>query len=104
MAKSGNKKITITLNRTTVDVLRRRKRDTAWDVYLLEATNRKCGIECMGCGRWLEAHRTDISQDTLARDNGWKRMIIYEDERRMEIDGEDTVGFMCDECAKVKER
>jgi hypothetical protein len=91
MAKSGNKKITITLNRTTVDVLRRRKRDTAWDVYLLEATDRKCGIGCMNCGRWLEAQRTDISPDTLARDNGWKPMVIY---------GEDTVGFLCDKCAK----
>jgi hypothetical protein len=93
MAKSGNKKITITLNRTTVDVLRRRKRDSSWDAYLLEATNRKCGIGCMNCGRWLEAQRTDISQDTLARDNGWKSLKIY---------GEKRVGFMCDDCAENK--
>lgn len=93
MTKSGNDKITITLNRTTVDVLRRRKRSTPWDAYLLKATDRKCGIECMNCGRWLEAQRTDLSQDTLARDNGWKPMVIY---------GEKTVGFLCDECAKVK--
>jgi transcription elongation factor Elf1 len=89
MAKSGNKKITITLNQTTVDVLRRRKRGTSWDVYLLKATNRKCGIECMNCGKWIEAQRTDISQDTLAKYNGWKPMVIY---------GEETVGFLCDEC------
>lgn len=93
MTKSGTDKITITLNRTTVKLLRRRKRGTAWDAYLLDATNRKCGIECMGCGRWLESQRTDISQDTLARYNGWKPMAIY---------GEKTVGFLCDECTKVK--
>jgi hypothetical protein len=93
MTKSGTDKITITLNRTTVKLLRRRKRGTPWDAYLLKATNRKCGIECMNCGRWLEANRTDISQDTLARDNGWKTLKEY---------GEDVVGFLCDECTKVK--
>lgn len=93
MAKKGASKITITLNLTTVKTLRNRKRDAHWDEYLLDATNRKCGIGCMNCGRWIEAHRTDISQDTLARDNGWKSLKEY---------GEATLGFLCDECAKVK--
>jgi hypothetical protein len=91
MAKRGNKKITITLNRTTVDILRRRKRGAQWDAYLLDATNRKCGIKCMNCGRWLEAQRTDISPNTLAKYNDWKRMAIY---------GDKTVGFMCAECVE----
>lgn len=91
MAKSGTGKITITLNRTTVDLLRLRKRAVPWDKYLLGATDRKCGIECMNCGGWLEANRTDISQDTLAKYYGWKPMAIY---------GEKTIGFLCKECAK----
>lgn len=93
MAIKGTDKITITLNRTTVKTLRQRKRGARWDAYLLDATNRKCGVECMNCGGWLEAGRTDISQDTLARDNGWKTLKDYDDA---------TVGFLCDECAKVK--
>jgi hypothetical protein len=93
MAIKGTDKVTITLNRTTVKTLRQRKKGTPWDEYLLNATNRKCGVECMSCGRWLEANRTDTSQDTLARGNGWKSIVIY---------GEKTVGFLCDECAKVK--
>lgn len=93
MTLKGSANVTITLRRTTVEILRSRKRGTAWDDYLLEATNRKCGVECMNCGRWLAANRTDTSQDILARDNGWKPMVIY---------GEKTVGFLCDECAKVK--
>lgn len=93
MAKSGNEKITITLNRTTVKTLRQRKRGAHWDAYLLEATNRKCGVGCIECGKWIESHNTDISPDTLARYHGW---------RSLKENGGATVGFLCEECAKVK--
>lgn len=92
MAIAGSEYVTITLRRSTVTLLRRRKRGAAWDAYMLEATNRKCGVECIKCGKWIESHNTDISPDTLARYHGWKSL--------KENGGAGTVGFLCKDCVE----
>jgi predicted RNA-binding Zn-ribbon protein involved in translation (DUF1610 family) len=93
MPIKGTSKITITLDRTTVAILREKKRGVAWDAFmrsLIRLKSQGARAECMMCGNVLETEDLNKSPKALAEENGWTEI---------EIKGRGSaIGFACPSC------
>lgn len=93
MAIRDSSKITITLDRTTVAILREKKRGMAWDAYmhsLLRLESQGSRAECMRCGKVLESDDISKSPKALAKENGWIEITAS--------GRENVIGFVCPNC------
>ena len=103
MAKKDTGKITITLDKTVVKMLREKKEGVeTWNDLLIRLAGRsRCGIECLICGAFLENEDMNQSPNKLAETNVWR--IIYSG--RVEQDGDELrtkvkLGYMCRNCCR----
>lgn len=97
--------MTITLNRTTVAMLRSKKKGLeTWNDLMLRLGNRRqFGLECVICGRFLELEDKDKTPNILAKENGWQKMysgVVH-------IGGEEIarqveLGYICPSCGAYK--
>jgi len=96
MPVKGIGKVTITLDRATVKMLRSKKDDLeTWDELMERLARRKrCGIECIMCGKWIETNDIHVSPSVLAEMNGWHEVCFK--------DGGE-LGFVCPNCAVPSE-
>lgn len=93
MSIKDSSKITITLDRTTVAILRERKRGMAWDAYmrsLIRLESQGSRAKCMRCGKVLETEDISKSPEVLAQENGWTEIAV---KGRL-----NTIGFACPSC------
>ncbi len=92
MAIKGSGNVTVTLARTTVAMLRAKKKDLeTWDDLMLRlARRRRCSIECAICGTLLETRDPHVSPSVLAEINGW-REVSCDDEKV-------KLGYVCASC------
>jgi hypothetical protein len=97
MAIKGSGKVTITLDRTTVEKLREEKGGKAWEAFMLnliEGTKQGVRARCVACREVVESTNIDTSLRILARSNGWKEISV-----RGRLN---SIGFMCDKCSQGK--
>jgi hypothetical protein len=102
--ESGN--VTITLARTTVAMLRAKKKGLeTWDelMHRLYARQRKYGIECTICGKFVEAENMDTSPNMLAKEQGWQPLYSGRvDVESGEIKTTVGLGYICPSCGDSK--
>jgi DNA-directed RNA polymerase subunit RPC12/RpoP len=103
MAIKGSGKVTITLDRKTVAMLRAKKKGLeTWDELMQRlGRKRKWGIECIICGATIEMTEANISPAILAKANGWRE--VYSGRVRLEDTGIKTdveLGYMCKHCGE----
>jgi hypothetical protein len=103
--ESGN--VTITLARTTVAMLRAKKKDLeTWDglMHRLYARQRKYGIECTICGKFIETENMDTSPNMLAKEQGWQPLYSgrVEEVATGEIKTTVELGYICPSCGDSK--
>lgn len=103
MAIKDSGKVTITLDRTTVAMLREKKEGLeTWDELMRRlGERRRSGIECVICGAFLEMEDKDKSPNTLAKENGWQsiysaRVIVNREEMETKVE----LGYLCQSCWK----
>jgi len=106
MAKKDTGKVTITLDRSIVKMLREKKEGIeTWNDLLIRLAGRsRCGIECLICGAFLENSDLNQSPNKLAETNGWR--VVYSG--RVELDGDEIktkvkLGYMCRNCWRIEE-
>ena len=106
MAKKDTGKITITLDKTVVKMLRAKKEGVeTWNNLLIRLAGRsRCGIECLICGAFLENEDMSQSPNELAEKNEWR--IVYSG--KVELDGDEIktkvkLGYMCRNCCRIEE-
>ena len=95
MAIKDSGKVTITLDRTTVEKLRNEKGGMAWDAFMLNligCMTQGVRIKCITCKRMFRSGDIDLSPSVLAKRLGWKEVSIR--------DKPGTIGFLCDKCAE----
>ncbi len=106
MAIKGSGNVTITLARTTVAMLRAKKKDLeTWDglMHRLYARQRKYGIECTLCGKFIEAENMDKSPNALAKEYGWQPLYSGRVEVATgEIETTVKLGYICPSCGDSK--
>ncbi len=86
-------KVTITLDRTTVEKLRNEKGGKAWDAFMLaliEGMKQGVRARCITCGRIFRSTDIDLSPSELAKRLGWKEVLIK--------GKPESIGFVCDKC------
>ena len=103
MAIKESGKVTITLARTTVAMLRAKKKDLeTWDELMQRlGRTRKWGIECIICGAIIEMTEANMSPAMLAKANGWRE--VYSGRVRLEdseIKTDVELGYMCKHCGE----
>lgn len=102
--ESGN--VTVTLARTTVAMLRSKKKDLeTWDALMrrLYTRQRKYGIECTICGKFIEAKNMDKSPNMLAKEYGWQPLYSGRvDVESSEITTTVELGYICPSCGDFK--
>lgn len=94
MAIKGSAKITITLNRTTVEKLRSEKGGMAWDTFMLDLIGgMKQGVKarCVVCRKVVESRNVDLTASMLVKKLGWKEISAN--------GGLNIIGFLCDKCS-----
>jgi len=100
MAKKDTDYITITVKKTTVAKLKKKKGSETWDRMLLRlAEESRCGIECLICGAFLELDDLNQSPNALAEVNGWR--MVYSGQVELENGEMKTkvrLGYMCQNC------
>lgn len=107
MAIKDSGKVTVTLNRTTVEKLRAEKGVEAWDAFMLDLIeNRKQGVRarCIICDAFIQTTDVNISPSELAKRRGWEEM--YSGRVYLNRDGVRTkveLGFICDKCVEVED-
>lgn len=101
MAIKNSDKVTITLERTTVAMLRSKKKGLeTWNELMLRLGNRRqFGLECAICGAFLEFENMDKTLNTIAKENGWQKMYS----QIVHVDGEEIarqveLGYICPSC------
>jgi hypothetical protein len=94
MAIKGSGKVTVTLNRTTVEKLREEKRGTTWDAFVLDLIGyMKQGVaaRCMVCRKVARSTDIDFTPSLLAKKLGWKEISVR--------GRPGFIGFVCDKCS-----
>ena len=102
MATKDSGNVTITLNRTTVEMLRAKKKDLeTWDELMLRlGRKRQFEIECVFCGAVIKTKNVNTTEVALAGEYGWKMMysgrvdLIEQDEIETTVE----LGYVCPEC------
>lgn len=101
MAIKNSASVTITLERTTVAILRSKKRGLeTWDKLMLRLSSRRTfGIECVICGAFLEMDDKDKTPNMLAKENGWQKVYsgvvhVGGEEMARQIE----LGYICPLC------
>jgi hypothetical protein len=93
----GEGKIGLSLERRTVEELRKGKGSETWDVYLLRLIRRtnRTRIECIVCGKRLETEDIHVSPSVLAEMHDWGEVSAKDKDT-----GEKgrVLGFACTEC------
>jgi hypothetical protein len=97
MALKESKNVTVTLERTTVAMLRAKKKGLeTWDELMQRLGQRqKWEIECMICGRVLGTENIYESPSIVAEKNGWTEVAV---KGRL-----NAIGFACPDCLLVLE-
>jgi hypothetical protein len=101
MAIKGSAKVTVTLDRSTVDMLRKKKGSETWDELMLRLAKRqRYGIECTICGKFVEAKNMDISPNMLAKEQGWQPLYSGRvEETTGELKRRVERGYICPSCS-----
>ena len=87
--------MTITLEQTTVKILRAKKGSETWDELMLRLIRRgRCGIECLICERWIETEDVHVSPSVLAEMSGWDEVATS---------GDVKLGYVCTHCMLERE-
>lgn len=101
MTIKNSPNVTITLARTTVAMLRAKKRGLeTWDELMRRlGSKRRCGIECLICGVVVETTDAEVSPSMLAKTNGWRG--VYS--RKVTVDNMNIktmveLGYICPSC------
>lgn len=106
MAKKDSGNVTVTLARTTVAMLRAKKKGLeTWDelMHRLYARQRKYGIECIICGKFVEAENMDTSPNMLAKEQGWQPLYSGRvDVEPGKIKTTVGLGYICPSCGDSK--
>ena len=93
MAAKNTEDITITLRKTTVAKMRKRKRELSWNEYvlsLMKSAHQGSRAECVFCGCALETEDIYKSPSVLAKENNWTEISIKGQQA--------VVGFICNFC------
>jgi hypothetical protein len=97
----GSASVTITLDRTTVAMLRTKKKGLeTWDALMQRLGGwRRYGLECTICGAFLEIGNMDKTPNMVAKENGWQK--VYSNV--VHVDGEEIarqveLGYICPSC------
>lgn len=103
MAKKNSGNVTITLNRTTVEMLRAKKKGMeTWDELMLRlGQRREFELECAFCGTVIKTKDVYTTEAALAKEYGWEMMysgrVDLRDGRGIETTVE--LGYVCSRCA-----
>jgi hypothetical protein len=102
MAKKDSGNVTITLDRTTVAMLRAKKKDLeTWDEMMCRLGRRcQCGIECIACGKLVESADGNMSPNMLAKEYGWESMYSGKTALGGKVVSRVKLGYMCYNCWK----
>jgi hypothetical protein len=98
MAIKDSGKVTVTLNRTTVEKLRSEKGGMAWDAFMLDLVRgMKQGVKarCVICRKVVESGDVDLTASMLVKKLGWKEISV-----RGRLN---SIGFLCDKCSSDAE-
>ncbi|MBE9592571.1 MAG: hypothetical protein IMF19_03745 [Proteobacteria bacterium] len=99
MAIKDSGKVTITLDRTTVEKLRSEKGGMAWDAFMLDLIEwMKQGVRarCVVCRKGVGSVDVDLSPSMLAKRLGWREVSVR--------GRPDSIGFLCDKCGLEMEK
>ncbi|MEA1957575.1 MAG: hypothetical protein U9N01_04390 [Euryarchaeota archaeon] len=95
------KTVTVTLDRTTVEMLRSQKRGLeTWDNLMLRLGMRKKGwqLECKICGAIIETTDEEMSPAELARTHWWAKLYTNVCGEYADI----PLGFICKRCQDLE--
>ena len=93
MSIKNTDNITITLKKTTVNKMRKRKGELSWNEYvlnLMKSANQGARAKCVFCGGVLETEDIYKSPSDLAKENNWTEISIKGQQA--------VVGFICNFC------
>lgn len=96
MAMKRSGKVTITLDRTTVEKLRSEKGGMAWDAFMLNLVeSMKQGVKarCVVCRKEVGSGDVDLTASMLAKRLGWKEVLVRGEQ------GIKSIGFLCNKCS-----
>jgi predicted CopG family antitoxin len=105
MAIKDSGKVTITLDREIVTMLRAKKKgmETWNDLMWRLGDRRRCGIECAMCGKFIGTTDMSISPEKLAKENGWRE--LYTGRVQLDRGGVKTkveLGYVCPSCGSAE--
>jgi hypothetical protein len=99
MAIQDSGKVTVTLNRTTVEKLRSEKGGIAWDAFMLDLIEgMKQGVRarCVVCRKVVESGDVDLTASMMVKKLGWREISIN--------GGLNIIGFICDKCSSETDK
>ncbi|MBE9594635.1 MAG: hypothetical protein IMF19_14280 [Proteobacteria bacterium] len=101
MAIKDSAKVTVTLDRTTVEKLRSEKGGMAWDAFMLDligCKNQGVTAKCVACRKVVGSTDIDLSPSALTKKLGWEEVLIKGEP------GIKSIGFLCNKCSLERGR